>query len=114
MTKEQTNCDCKYPLGCGICKDLPPRPKTTRDQVYDILKSSKMLSDSLDEIDVFISKLISQEKEKWVEEIKKGLLNCPKTDWGDTDEETPDSWEEGYEQCLQDTLDFVNNLLQKQ
>jgi len=68
MTKEQTNCDCKYPLGCGICKDLPPRPKTTRDQVYDILKSSKMLSDSLDEIDVFISKLISQEKEKCIKE----------------------------------------------
>jgi hypothetical protein len=60
------------------------------------------------------SKLLSQEREKIVEEIKKGLLNCPKTDWGDTDEETPDSWEEGYEQCLQDTLDFVNNLLQKQ
>lgn len=105
MTKEQTNnAEWEVRLKIQFEQRMQDMTEKEKDRIRFWYQSV------LD----FFSEAISQEKEKWVEEIKKGLLNCPKTDWGDTDEETPDSWEEGYEQCLQDTLDFVNNLLQKQ
>jgi len=59
-----------------------------------------------------IQQLLQDRDKEFLSEIRQGILDCPKTDWGDTNEETPDSWEEGYEQCLEDTLDFINKLLE--